>query len=460
MKHVDGHCHFFNIQYAFREALKILWDFFLERYPHDGRKKRKLLAFVREDEKMGLIKYIASLANAAARSCEEQYDFEQKKYKESQLGSNSDQIVTVPLMMDIYYIFDKDDTVTKKSAPGVSTDEDEQIFAEQQEQFLSVAESLKDDVLTEVSKIGYDEIAALNQEISGKDLEQKIKTKLQVALDDFIGEISADLAHDKGRVGYRLSWGYKKHMEELKDLSEQHRETVIPFLAVDPRRYNIIELVREKVGPDKPFKGIKLYPALGYLPAHPNLFPVYDFCVEFDIPITLHASPGGLPSLTGSIYVKSKGAGNTWFSWDIKTDPLAPCRYFGEPKHWREVLDAEQGRYRVSALMRYNSSVDTLQDALNKELPPENWTGQIIDLMEDFNNVYSDLSYCTDPKIVELAIQLVHKYPVVAERGIFGTDYIMIMKERDLGGLKNYFDHFEGLPNQMFFDNGRRFLGL
>ncbi len=261
MKHVDGHCHFFNIKYAFREALDILWDRFLGRYPHDGRKKkRELLALVREDEKTGLIKYIASLANAAVRSCNEQYVFEQDKYKESNLGSNSGEIVTVPLMMDIYYIFDKDDTVTEKFAPEARSDEEEKISAEQQEQFLSVIESLKDDILTEVSNIGYDEIAAPNQETSGIDLEQKIIIKLQEAIDEFIGEMSMDLVHDMGTAGYRLSWGYKKHMKELEDLLEQHKETVIPFLAVDPRRYNIIELVREKVGWDKPFKGIKFRP--------------------------------------------------------------------------------------------------------------------------------------------------------------------------------------------------------
>ena len=121
-------------------------------------------------------------------------------------------------------------------------------------------------------------------------------------------------------------------------------------------------------------------------------------------------------------------------------------------------MDADQGRYKTLRINFAHFGGCDLHGALFEDLPTENWTRQIIGLMDDFNNVYADLSYCPDPKIVNQVKRLVDKHPIVAKRTIFGTDYIMIMMERDLGGLKNYFDYFEGLPNQMFFVNVRRFL--
>ena len=44
------------------------------------------------------------------------------------------------------------------------------------------------------------------------------------------------------------------------------------------------------------------------------------------------------------------------------------------------------------------------------------------------------------------------RIPTIEEEQML--NYIMIMKQRGLGGLKNYFDHFEDLPDQMLFENG------
>ena len=46
----------------------------------------------------------------------------------------------------------------------------------------------------------------------------------------------------------------------------------------------------------------------------------------------------------------------------------------------------------------------------------------------------------------------------VKEKLMFGTDYIMIMKDKELGGIKNYFDLFAPLPAELLSRNALNFL--
>jgi len=43
---------------------------------------------------------------------------------------------------------------------------------------------------------------------------------------------------------------------------------------------------------------------------------------------------------------------------------------------------------------------------------------------------------------------------------MFGTDYVMVMLDEHLGGLKSYFDRFSGLDPRVLVENARVFLKL
>ncbi len=446
MRHIDGHCHFFNIRYAFREAIEVLWHSFVGIYPYDGRKRHTttLPPFIEQDFSE-LLKHVASLVGASTRSARRQYNYEQKKYQKSSLGEDGEELVTVPLMMDIYYIYDKDYADIEIESELVEGD---QIPPEQQKQFLLIADTAKKDVLTEISHLGYDDIAE----------KEDIDSALQDIIEEFLEEPFEESIKERGKHKYRLSRGYRKHMEELERLAKRHPETVIPFLAVDPRRYGFMDLVRAKVGKDKPFKGIKLYPALGYLPSHPQLIELYEFCIKHDVPITLHALKVGLPSFAKSIYVQDKYGNNHWY-YKSEDNLFEPCEYFGAPKNWQKVLE-NYDKLRLN-FGHFGGCDSFIGAVLAKEEIKDNWAKQIIDLMEDFENVYADFSYCTSEHAVNRVGRLVMTYPIVAKRAFFGTDYIMIMTEPSLeGGLEEYFNHFRGLPREMVWDNARAFLGL
>ncbi|NKI33145.1 amidohydrolase family protein [Croceivirga thetidis] len=104
---------------------------------------------------------------------------------------------------------------------------------------------------------------------------------------------------------------YLVQMAKLMELKSKNRETLFPFVFVDPRRIAQQDPSQpffdyDASNPDKitlkPCKlaeyldrgacGIKIYPALGYYPFDKELLPLWLYCVQNKIPITTHCSVG------------------------------------------------------------------------------------------------------------------------------------------------------------------------
>lgn len=71
---------------------------------------------------------------------------------------------------------------------------------------------------------------------------------------------------------------------------------------------NIHDFLKD-IGTNKDFHGVKLYPSLGFLPSHPNLIPIYEYCVANNIPITVHAAPATLKTYRTQVLVKDFNSG-------------------------------------------------------------------------------------------------------------------------------------------------------
>ena len=103
---------------------------------------------------------------------------------------------------------------------------------------------------------------------------------------------------------------YKQLDEIVKMMSSQNDnyKNIIPFLFVDPRRIQkdrsffkwsftnrriVLEdcKVKEYLE-DGPFRGIKIYPALGYYAFDELLLPLWLYCLQEELPITTHCTVG------------------------------------------------------------------------------------------------------------------------------------------------------------------------
>ncbi len=96
---------------------------------------------------------------------------------------------------------------------------------------------------------------------------------------------------------------FQKQLIEIEELRNRidnngkyvYKHKLYPFIHADPRRLEddpgYFDLLKEYIE-NGTFKGIKIYPALGYFPFDKRLKPVYDLAIEHELPITSHCSVG------------------------------------------------------------------------------------------------------------------------------------------------------------------------
>ena len=102
-------------------------------------------------------------------------------------------------------------------------------------------------------------------------------------------------------------------IEEMERLKARYPDRIYPFFPVDPRRSrdcDLMALIKQKVGPGKPFVGIKLYPALGFSVTDPFLYGsekegggLYAYCEKYSLPIVTHSGFRGYAALAKRIEV-------------------------------------------------------------------------------------------------------------------------------------------------------------
>ncbi len=473
---IDVHCHFFNGAFAFDELLEIGWRWLHDNYPYkdDELIGLKALSIIPPDMEK-LINYVASLFETIVRSPEENYNYEQQCYTTS-LWNPSQPLITAPLMMDIFFMLDNGSAHQQKSKLLELTGETRaaafspSLITEQEiPSFDEFAEEMKKAVI----RVYEERVAVRTRDVG---LVAKSTPSVAAELDSVISEFKFDKGTEQRSKGLlagsdvQMTKGYRKHLNALKELKQNNPQTVFPFLAVDPRRIGIEQLVREQVIEGE-FLGVKLYCPLGYLPSHPELYPVFKLCIEHDIPITSHTSPGGLPSMCDTISTLSRkrdGTEKTVIFDKSKIKLLqkgdsAQSLFFANPKNWLEVLEnRELSKLRVNfAHFGGSDNIKAYADALRKHLPessmPHNWTTQIINLMERFEHVYADIAYCPDVPLQDIET-IIQRHPIVKKRLMFGTDFVMIMMTKE--GLEEYFKHYAGINPGLARDNPAAFLRL
>ena len=208
------------------------------------------------------------------------------------------------------------------------------------------------------------------------------------------------------------------------------------------------------------FVGAKMYPPMGFMP-HGNgqladgkavdaaLEAFYGECVKCDAVVMAHA---GSSLCVGGKPCEMPGPGGwgdalSWVHTNLKASLRAGLGHFGHP-------------------------FGTTEDS-------SKWPGMFADLMKlpGGERLYADLSYASEilkgsnnqPYVTRLA-SLLHDHPVLAERLMYGTDWLMVTIE---SGWKNYEHRMKaladavekqaavpGFSGRLFGGNARAWLGL
>lgn len=484
-KVIDVHSHIFNLTYLAKEIHEIINQL------AEIDNKKKLLEIPSQPariEILNILNYFTGIIKLLKNKSEDNYQAEIKAFENSAMPYET--LITVPLMMDLRYILDD------------NIKEDPIKYATNDRGLLDNIEKLFNDAF-------YDTAI--------KNIKEFLEDIIQVE----------SSPKDKN---YQKS-GFESHLNELIDLKIKYKDKIYPFLAVDPRNPNIQLLIEKnvvvhdknstdiKASNTRYFQGIKLYPPLGYLPSHPKLKPVYDYCQAFSIPITFHCSTGGAYNARKTIFVqgfvKKKSLvneknicvqknriENKCLNKDLQE--IDPIKHWVELKHWVRFEKYEHLKQFFSDPDNWEYIIEQYKDTPlrlnfahfggakqfkkylkvmdNQNTPPlENWTYKIINLIHDYKKypiqVYTDISFFANDiseingeiegiSIDELKLFL-GKNTGLQDRIMFGTDYIVLALDYKLlnddkcnSGIKNYFNRFKALPADILYTNAWNFLGI
>lgn len=141
------------------------------------------------------------------------------------------------------------------------------------------------------------------------------------------------------------------------------------FFSIDPRRPQATELFAEAVE-DWGMRGLKLHPASGWLPHDENVYPLYQLCAQYELPLLIHTGgqPGPMKSRFGRpVYVDDVAAdfpeldiimahcGYQWWEEALMVCGMKPNCHV-DISGWQQLLMADPGRF----YRRLRTVVDTV----------------------------------------------------------------------------------------------------
>jgi len=229
------------------------------------------------------------------------------------------------------------------------------------------------------------------------------------------GTCSMDMAYmGAGKVKQKYLEG---QLAELAHLKEIYGNKIMPMVCVDPRRDNILNIVKWAAGAG--FAGIKLYPALGYYPGDRRLDPIYKFAEENNLPIISHCgidgavhARGNIKKLLNQVDQSRKRYKNLW-------------NYFGEPSQYIGVVNRFPKLKICLAHMGGGSEVDKY---LNTSFGPnkDTWFNDIKKLIRLYpNNIYTDTSFTMANDRFHPVLLNMLKDKTIRNNVLFGTDFYM-----------------------------------
>jgi predicted TIM-barrel fold metal-dependent hydrolase len=217
---------------------------------------------------------------------------------------------------------------------------------------------------------------------------------------------------------------------ELSMVKKKYPDLLHPFIAVDPRREGVFDLVKEFVE-EHGFEGIKIYPRTGFYPNDDRLYPIYEYAQKHKLPIMSHCSRGG-------VYTKKVTDEMLDHPVRGKVKRLKPeefSHYFTEPSNYDQIMTDFPQLKMCLAHFGGNLEWDNyLEDPWDEELALEKdpcWVSQIIHLMKKHSSLYTDISYTAfhSERYFPLMSILLND-DSINDRILFGSDYFMVEQEK------------------------------
>lgn len=262
----------------------------------------------------------------------------------------------------------------------------------------------------------------------------------------------------------RLKKNFYQQITELKALMTE--APVLPFLACDSRRAdlpsgteNLYAAFNFAFSAPNSFFGVKIYPALGYDPSDHRLWPIYELCEKYNIPVLTHCGGGTISTDRNPVTI-FEGDTEKLLSGKNRREV---AYMLNDPARWALVLEKFP---KLKLNFAHFGGTETWQQP-----SPVSHNGQqrketIFHFMDQYENVYADFSYqLVDINISKNLREVLTVKENIRERTLFGTDFWVVNTQGNLLHEQKQFleiidNNAQGLPlsKLLTIDNPKKYL--
>jgi len=257
-------------------------------------------------------------------------------------------------------------------------------------------------------------------------------------------------------------------LDAMREARNTHADRLLPFVALDPNNPDMEAIFLKAFSDDYHFYGVKIYPLLGYLPNHPRLMEVFEVCEALGIPVTTHCGGNTTRAIANTFelpirrYDSQGEKVDERLSVSFKNDNDKGL-FFNDPIRWLPVLE----RFPKLRLNLAHFGGDEAWKRFSRK-EPDTWVHRIVSMMEDYEHVYTDVSFLLhltqkrNSGFLETFEELLRDKAVVRNRTLYGSDYYMVLIHEKIPQVtQNFlFRLNDELENKLTRENPRRFLGL
>ena len=220
---------------------------------------------------------------------------------------------------------------------------------------------------------------------------------------------------------------YPDQLAELFQVSLIYPQ-IIPFVHVDPRRKNILELVKKCVEQWN-YKGIKLYPPLGTFPYDEGFWPIYEYAQSMNLPVLTHCSPYNPVHFKGSRKELLQLLGKAKQPIDTQGKKIKElCANFTHPMNFVEVIKQFPS---LRICFGHFGSQYFWDQFIHHPSNPDNWLRIIRDLCIQYPNFYTDISFTMSETKYFSLLKVLLTDDKLSKKILFGSDFYMVEVESD-----------------------------
>lgn len=215
---------------------------------------------------------------------------------------------------------------------------------------------------------------------------------------------------------------YQEQIKELAGLKKKFPQ-VIPFIHIDPRRAGFFELLKKSVE-EWGFRGVKIYPPLGYFPYDKDLNPVYEYCIEKNLPVLSHCSPYNPVHFKGGKKELHELLSKSINPVDVKGKSKKElCAHFTNPKNWEYVLNDFPD---LKLCLAHFGSEYYWKKYLDEPDDPENWFVLIKEMISKYEHLYTDISFTLNKQEFFPLLKVLLSDHALRNKILFGSDFYMV----------------------------------